>query len=473
MSSSSSSSSARSGAIVMFGVTGDLAYRRLFPALAELARDGRLPERVVGVASSPWDTDRLRDRARESLREHGRGDLDEGTVEHLVGALRYVSGDYREPDTYARLRSELGGAERPLLYLAIPPSLFEAVVDGVVGVGLNEGGRLAVEKPFGRDRASAQWLNRCILRAFPEDSVFRIDHFLGKEQVLDLLVFRLANTVLDPAWNRHYIDSVQITMAESSGIEGRGRFYDEVGTLRDVVQNHLLQVVAMVAMEPPVAADAQALRDEKVKVLRALAPLDPATVVRGQFDGYRDESGVAPDSDTETYVALKAEIQSWRWAGVPFYIRAGKRMPVTATDVMIEFKQPPQMFFGRGGAPPHPNHLLFRLKPGAQMSLGVQIKEPGEALVSHGVDLTYRYHEEREGVHGDAYARLLDEALDGDARLFARADSVEEAWRVVEPVLERPPALRSYAPGTWGPAASEELIAPDGGWHRPLVGDEE
>ncbi|MDP8960816.1 MAG: glucose-6-phosphate dehydrogenase [Actinomycetota bacterium] len=460
----------RCDALVLFGATGDLAKRKLFPALQELARDGRLPPRVVGVASSDWSDEELRARARQAVDEHASSGLDEDTFGRLEDALTYVQGDYREGDTFDRLRKTLDGSRQPLLYLAIPPSLFETVIQGLADVGLHEHGRVVVEKPFGRDLTSSRDLNHCLLGIFPEESVFRVDHFLGKEEVLDLLVFRFANTFLAPAWNRNYIDSVQITMAEDYGVEGRGKFYEEVGALRDVVQNHLLEVVTFLAMEPPVAADAQALRDEKVKVLRSMPPLDPAEVVRGQYRGYRDEAGVDPDSQVDTFLALRAEIDSWRWADVPFYIRAGKKLATTATEVLVEFKQPPRLFFVRSDAPlPHPNHLVFRMKPGERVSLSVQIKQPGEELVSRGVDLAYTYDEAREGIRTDAYARLLDDALKGDQRLFARADFVEEAWRVVQPVLDNPPPPYSYEPGSWGPGEADALTDRAGGWHCPEV----
>lgn len=457
---------APSEALVVFGSTGDLAKRHLFPALHEIARKGNLPARVIGVARSEWDDEQFRAYAKESIETFGPHGLDTQTFERLAKALRFVHGEYTDPDTYRRLGKEIDGAGHPLAYLAVPPSVFVDVIEGLVEAGLNRDGRIIVEKPFGRDLASARALNECVVRAFGERNVFRMDHFMGKEPVLDLLVFRFDNLILEPLWNRHYIQSVQITLAEEIGVEGRGAFYEEVGALRDVVQNHLLELVTLVAMEPPAAADATALRDEKAKVLRALRSFDPSEVVRGQYVGYREEDGVAPDSEVETFVAVCAHIDNWRWAGVPFFLRTGKRVRRTSTQALVEFHRAPRpLFHEQGDEPAHPNHFVFRLKPNEGMSLSVQIKEPGDRLVSAPVELDYHYDEHREAREETAYERLLEEAIEGDPTLFARADAIEEAWRIVKPVLEQPPPLRFYEQGSWGPKEVDDLI--DGRWHEP------
>lgn len=449
-----------SDALIVFGATGDLVKRHLFPALHEIARGGKLPQRVVGVARSEWDDEKLRAYARESVERFAPHGLNEKAFDALARSLSFVQGNYQDPKTYSSLRRNVEGSSHPLAYLAVPPSVFTDVIEGLSTAGLNDGGRIIVEKPFGRDLDSARRLNECVVKAFGEESVFRIDHFMGKESVLDLLVFRFDNLILEPLWNRHYIDSVYIWLAEDFGVEGRGRFYEEVGALRDVVQNHLLELVALVAMEAPSAPDAVALRDEKVKVLRAMRPFDPADVVRGQYVGYRDEQGVASDSDVETFVAIRAFIDNWRWAGVPFYLRAGKKLETTAQRVLVEFQRPPRPLFHDPETPaPHPNHFVFRLKPDEGMSLAVQIKQAGDRLVSAPVELDYAYDENREAVEETAYERLLEEAIEGDPSLFARADSIEEAWRIVMPVIDDPPPLKFYEPGSKGPEGADELIA--------------
>ncbi len=450
-----------SDAFVFFGATGDLAFKKIFPALQALVRRGELDKPIIGLARAGWNLDQLRQRAHDSLAAHGA--VDEDAFAKLVSRLRYIDGDYNDPEVYLRLKQELGRAACPLHYLAIPPSMFATVVRGLAGAGCAQGARVVVEKPFGRDLASARELNAVLHSVFPEPAVFRIDHFLGKEPVQNLIYFRFANSFLEPIWNRNHVDSVQITMAESFGVQGRGAFYDEVGTIRDVVQNHLLQVMVLLAMEAPIGRGPEAMRAEKLRLLRAMRPLDPARVVRGQFRGYREEPGVAPDSRVETFAALGLEIDTWRWAGVPFYIRAGKCLPLTATQVVVDLKPPPLAIFDLI-EPPQSNYFRFRLGPEVAISAAARVKRPGDEMVGEGVELIAH----RVLCADDTpYERLLGDALRGDASLFISDESVEAAWRVVEPILGSTAPPAEYEPGTWGPAAARKVVASDEGWHDP------
>lgn len=448
-------------AFVFFGATGDLAFNKIFPALQALVRRGRLDIPVIGVGRSGWNLEQFRERARRSLEQHGS--FDAAAFDRLAALLHYVDGDYRDDATFSLLRQALGDAERPLHYLAIPPSMFVPVARGLRRCECTRDARLIVEKPFGRDLASARELNATLLEFFPESAIYRIDHFLGKEAIQNLLYFRFANSFLEPIWNRNYVASVEITLAERVGVQGRGRFYEEVGALRDVVQNHLLQVLALLAMDAPVASDADAVRDEKARLLRAIRSPTAADIVRGQYLGYRAEAGVDPDSQVETYVALRLSIDSWRWAGVPFFLRAGKRLPVTANEVRVQLKPPPQRIFD---AVTHceANDFRFRLSPDVRISAGARHKLPGEAMVGEKVDLLVR---PRWSDEMSPYERLLGDGLRGETALFTRYDAVDESWRIVEPVLGHGSPLFEYAPGSWGPREADQLLAGRCAWNNP------
>jgi glucose-6-phosphate 1-dehydrogenase len=452
-----------SDAFVFFGATGDLAYKQIFPALLEMTRRGHLDMPVIGVAKSGWETERFKEHARESIEKHGR--MDEDAFAKLRSRLQYIDGDYRDKTTYEMLFKALGKSERPLHYLAIPPQMFPAVVNGLGGSNCARGARVVVEKPFGRNLASARELNKSLTSVFPEASIFRIDHFLGKEPVQNLLYFRFANSFLEPIWNRNYVESVQITLSESFGVQGRGRLYEELGAIRDVVQNHMMQVMALMAIGAPTSSDPESTRDEKVLVFRAIRPLRPEDVVRGQYRGYRDEKDVAPDSQVETFAAVRLHIDTWRWAGVPFYIRAGKRMAVTANEVLVRLKWPPQVVFDEI-KPYRSNYFRFRLSPEVCISLGARTKVPG---VMSGEDVEL-FACQRSAGEMLPYERLLSDAMRGDASLFGREDAVEAAWRVVDPILENVTPVHAYEPGTWGPPEAEQIIGDNGGWDNPRPG---
>jgi len=456
-----------SDAIAFFGMTGDLAHKKIFPALYNMAKRGALNIPVIGVASSQWTVEQLCDRARDGIEKHGGGVDDEKAFGHLAELLDYVSGDYNDLQTYKALRQKLPNARQPAYYLAIPPSLFPVVVEHLGAADCAKNARVVVEKPFGRDERSARELNEVLHQVFPERSIFRIDHYLGKEAIQNILYFRFANSFLEPVWNRNFVRQVQITLAEDFGVDGRGRFYEEVGALRDVVQNHLLQTVALLAMEPPVGTEVEDLRDAKEKVFGAMRPLTRADLVRGQFDGYRDEEGVAADSDVETYAAVRVHIDSWRWAGVPWYIRAGKNLPVSATEVRVELHRPPQRVFAEyEELPRDTNYLRFRLSPQVQIALGARVKLPGESFKGQPIELSFTEDTSDEMT---AYERLIGDAIEGENLLFAREDGVEEAWRVVDDVLVQHERAHPYKPHTWGPAQAEGLIHGGDGWHNPGI----